>query len=245
VNPLGHTRTTVRPNHALIAPDSHVLAPLPDWERTRGVILISPAMGAHFVQYLALLEPGSSTVAAPAGIERFIYVLDGEVSIERRSLNAGGYAFFPAGHAHHLSSKSTGRALVFEKAFVPADGAKPQAVIGHESEIASTPFMGDPDAQLKLLLPDMPAFDLAINIFTYNPGAMLPQVECHVMEHGLLMLQGMGVYRLNDQWYPVEAGDVIWMAAYCPQWFIAGGKTPARYIYYKDVNRAPIGGAPR
>jgi (S)-ureidoglycine aminohydrolase len=30
------------------------------------------------------------------------------------------------------------------------------------------------------------------------------------------------------------------MAAYCPQWFVAMGKTPARYLYYKDVNRDPL-----
>ena len=38
----------------------------------------------------------------------------------------------------------------------------------------------------------------------------------------------------------VAAGDVIWMAPYCPQWFVAMGKTPARYLYYKDVNRPAL-----
>ena len=60
------------------------------------------------------------------------------------------------------------------------------------------------------------------------------------MEHGLLMLQGQGIYRLDADYHPVQAGDVIWMSAYCPQWFVAMGKTPASYIYYKDVNRAPL-----
>ena len=83
-------------------------------------------------------------------------------------------------------------------------------------------------------------FDMALNVFTYDPGATLPQVEIHVMEHGLVMLDGMGVYRLGDSWYPVEEGDVIWMASYCPQWFVAMGKTPARYLYYKDINRNPV-----
>ena len=27
-------------------------------------------------------------------------------------------------------------------------------------------------------------------------------VEIHVMEHGLLMLEGGGIYRLGDRWYP-------------------------------------------
>ena len=39
----------------------------------------------------------------------------------------------------------------------------------------------------------------------------------------------------------MRQGDVIWMAAYCPQWFVAMGKSPARYLYYKDVNRDPLG----
>ena len=57
------------------------------------------------------------------------------------------------------------------------------------------------------------------------------------MEHGLLMLAGGGIYRLGDRWYPVTAGDFIWMAPYCPQWFGALGKTPAKYLIYKDWNR--------
>jgi (S)-ureidoglycine aminohydrolase len=79
-----------------------------------------------------------------------------------------------------------------------------------------------------------------MNVFTYQPGATLPFVETHVMEHGLLMLTGQGVYRLEDSWYPVTAGDAIWMAPYCPQWFVAMGKTAASYLYYKDVNRAAL-----
>ena len=39
---------------------------------------------------------------------------------------------------------------------------------------------------------------------------------------------------------PVRQGDVIWMAPFCPQWFVAMGKSPASYLYYKDVNRAAI-----
>ena len=77
-------------------------------------------------------------------------------------------------------------------------------------------------------------------IRTYQPGATLPFVETHVMEHGLVMLSGQGVYRLDADYHPVQAGDVIWMAPYCPQWFVAMGKTPASYIYYKDVNRDPM-----
>jgi hypothetical protein len=52
-----------------------------------------------------------------------------------------------------------------------------------------------------------PAYDFAVNTMTYDPGAALSMVEIHVMEHGLLMLEGGGIYKLGDSWYPVEAGD--------------------------------------
>jgi (S)-ureidoglycine aminohydrolase len=54
------------------------------------------------------------------------------------------------------------------------------------------------------------------------------------------MVGGQGVYRLGDSWYPVEENDAIWMASYCPQWFVAMGKTSSRYLYYKDIHRNPL-----
>src|SRR5262249_51113781 len=124
---------------------------------------------------------------------------------------------------------SASRLNVFEKRYValPGQGC-PRPLLGREQHVEGVPFLGDRDALLQTLLPTELAFDLAVNLFTYRPGATLPLVEVHVMEHGLLMLQGQGVYRLGDSWYPVQAGDVIWMAPYCPQWFVAMGKEPAR-----------------
>jgi (S)-ureidoglycine aminohydrolase len=155
---------------------------------------------------------------------------------------AGGFFFAPAGEAWSISAPKAGtRVTLFQKKFVPVSGtAAPDAIIGDAADVKGQPFLGDPDARLQVLLPDVPGFDLAMNIFTYQPGATLPFVETHVMEHGLLMLAGQGVYRLEDSWYPVAAGDAIWMAPYCAQWFVAMGKTPASYLYYKDVNRAAL-----
>jgi (S)-ureidoglycine aminohydrolase len=102
------------------------------------------------------------------------------------------------------------------------------------------PFLGDEAARLATLLPVTPHFDMAVNVFTFDPGATLPLVESHVMEHGLYMRSGQGIYRLAQAWYPVQAGDSIWMAAYCPQWFVAMGKQAASYIYYKDIHRDPL-----
>ncbi len=245
-SPFGTTRTRVTDSYAVLAPDGHVLAPLASWRNTQGVILISPAMGAAFVQYLALAEEGSSTDHAAQGIERFIYVEAGEARFESPAANAsvlaaGHYIFVPADTEHHLEATQTSRLWVFEKPFERRAGtALPEVVVGDTARVEGVPFMGDEDAVLKTLLPDEPEFDMAVNLFTYQSGATLPFVETHIMEHGLLMVEGMGVYRLGDDWHPVQQGDVIWLAPFCPQWFVAMGKQPASYLYYKDVNRDPL-----
>lgn len=250
MNVFGSTRSAVRTDHALIAPDSFVRSALPGWDGTEGVNLIAPPLGARFVQYLALMSPGAVAGPAASGVERVVFVLEGEVTVQagrdaEQVLTAGGYAFWPPDAEGRLRARSASRLNVFEKRYVPpAGGGRPRPVFGREQDAAGVPFLGDPDAVLKTLLPDAPAFDLAVNVFTFRPGATLPMVEVHVMEHGLLMLEGQGVYRLGDAWYPVRAGDVIWMAPYCPQWFVAMGKGPARYLYYKDVNRDPLEGQP-
>ena len=247
---LGMTRSVIVPgDHALIAPDSHVPTPLPGWTGAKGTVLIAPVGGmasARFTQYLASLEQGGTVGPPPKGIERVLYVLSGEIEMQmpkggQETLTAGGFAFVPADVSVPMRVAEATELLLFEKRYSPlANTAPPQFVIGQEQYVSAKPFLGDDAARLTTLLPETLPFDLAVNIFTYDPGATLPFVETHVMEHGLLMIAGGGIYRLGERWYPVEAGDAIWMASYCPQWFAATGKTPARYIYYKDVNRNPL-----
>lgn len=43
------------------------------------------------------------------------------------------------------------------------------------------------------------------------------------MEHWLYVLEGKVVYRLNEDWVEVEAGDYMWLRSYCPQACYAGG----------------------
>jgi (S)-ureidoglycine aminohydrolase len=246
MDPFGTSRSRVCRDHALIAPDSFVKAPIPGWRGALGVTLIAPAMGARFVQYLALLESGAVGSPAAPGVERVLFVLDGEVEVELtrgvpHALGPGSFAYLPPNGDCPLRANSESRLCVFEKRYVPLPRiSPPKASAGAERDVPGEPFLGDPDALLQVLLPDEPAFDLAVNVFTYQPGATLPMVEVHVMEHGLLMLEGQGVYRLADSYYPVREGDAIWMASFCPQWFVAMGKSPARYLYYKDVNRDPL-----
>jgi glyoxylate utilization-related uncharacterized protein len=72
-------------------------------------------------------------------------------------------------------------------------------------------------------------YDMHVNIVTLEPGAVIPFMETHVMEHGLYVLEGKAVYRLNKDWVEVEAGDFMWLRAFCPQACYAGG--PGRFRY--------------
>ncbi len=119
--------------------------------------------------------------------------------------------------------------------------APPRLIVSSEDAVSSHALDGDSDLQVKCLLSDEPPFDFAVNTMVYQPGAALSMVEMHVMEHGLIMLEGGGIYRLGDSWYPVKAGDFIWMGPWCPQWFGAIGKVPAKYLIYKNWNRHPLG----
>ena len=237
-----HTRTIVRPKYALISPDGYVPSILPGWETGASFILISATMGAGFSQWLIDFKKDSSGKGETFGYELFIYVISGSVSVQKEKVMQGGYAYLPPGANYSIrGSAKSSRILVFRKRYEPLAGAiAPGFFVGHEENVPEVPFLGDPQARLKTLIPDSPGADMAVNIFTYEPGATLPFVETHVMEHGMLFLTGGGVYRLGDDWHPVQAGDALWIAPYCPQWFIAAGPGPARYIYYKDVNRIPL-----
>jgi (S)-ureidoglycine aminohydrolase len=241
---FGDTRTRVAGRHALIAEDGHVPSALPGFSNAIPYFLISPDMGANLTQLLIRFGADGSAVLQANEIETVLYVHAGSCTVqiggETKPLAVGGFAFCPAGTELRFSAAVEGTAVTcFRKVFEPLEGFEnPPALFGDAAQVEAKPFLGNPKAMLKVLIPEDFRYDLAMNIFTYESGATLPFVETHIMEHGLLMLEGMGVYRLEEAYYPVTAGDVIWMAPYCPQWFVAMGDGPASYLYYKNVNRA-------
>ena len=236
---LGKTRGAHCADHFLQTPDTFVRAVFPGLQKATAIMHMAPAGGARFTQYTVEFEAGGTL--QPSSLQRFIYVLDGEISTGARSLAAGDYAYFPPNGKEVLSAARTARMVVVEKTYQPLAGTSaPAFLAGTESAIPGQPFMGDDALHVRALITADPAFDFMMTTMTFQPGATLPMVEIHVMEHGLLMLTGEGIYRLGEHWYPVSAGDFIWMAPYCPQWFGALGKTPAKYLLYKDWNRHPL-----
>ena len=243
---LGQTRSSHQPNHLLLTPDTFVRTALPGMKECSAIVHINPALGAKFTQYTAEFEAGGELGATSA--QRFIFVIAGSVKVETegksKKLTANGYAYVPEGLDHRIVAAKASRLAVIEKNYQPLDSVKPpQLMISSEDAVDSHPLGDDPTLQVKCLLPDEMSFDFAVNTMLYQPGAALSMVEMHVMEHGLIMLEGGGIYRLGDSWYPVTAGDFIWMGPWCPQWFGAIGKVPAKYLIYKDWNRHPLAGS--
>ena len=156
-------------------------------------------------------------------------------------MTGGQFVYVPVQKEYVFDEATPGtKILTFHKVYEPLQEVPiPLTLFGDAATVPAPTYLNDPALRLQVLLPDNLSFDMAVNIFTYDPGATLPFVETHVMEHGMIFLSGGGVYRLDADWHPVTTGDAIWIAPYCPQWFIASGPGPARYIYYKDVNRLP------
>jgi len=239
---LGQTRSSQHRNHLLLTPDTFVRTTLPGMSRAAAIVHISPALGAAFTQYTAELEADGQL--GPAAAQRFLYVMEGSATLEangkQQRLGPRGFAYIPEKLAHRFAASAASRVAVIEKTYQPLHTAPaPQLIVSSEDSVTSAALNNDADLQVKCLLPDHPSHDFAVNTMTYQPGAALNMVEMHIMEHGLIMLEGGGIYRLGDSWYPTTAGDFIWMGPWCPQWFGAIGKTAAKYLIYKDWNRHP------
>lgn len=234
---------------------------LPNWERTRAWILARPLSGfaETFAQSLMEVAPGGgSEQPEPDGqAEGVLFVVEGGASLGldggRHALRPGSYAYLAPGAGWSLRNDGAGplRFHWIRKAYEPAAGLEaPGSFVTHDSAVepVSMPGTDGAWATTRFVSPDDLRHDMHVNIVALRPGASIPFEETHVMEHGLFVLEGKAVYRLNRDWVEVEAGDFMWLRAFCPQACYAGGPGPFRYLLYKDVNRHPalrLRGGPR
>ena len=227
-----------------------VTSALPFWQGTRLWVLSRPMSGFSetFSQYLVEVAQGggSDQPESDPGAESVLFVVAGKIRLsldgQNRTLEAGGYAYLPPGARWSLSNpgSSAARFHWIRKLYEPVPGiGSPDPFFTHESDAALIE-MPDCDgrwATSRFVPPDDLRHDMHVNIVTFQPGASIPFEETHVMEHGLFVLEGKAVYRLNRDWVEVEAGDYMWLRAFCPQACYAGGPGRFRYLLYKDVNR--------
>ncbi len=226
----GSSHTIVKPSYALLAPDSRHPNTLPGWRGCTVHVLVSAALGAGFSQYLMTFDADGRGEGETDRSVWFFYVVTGDMTINGVRLAAGGFACAAPGERYLVDGPTTGATLlVFRLSHAPAAAPATSAFsTGHEERVAEQPFLGESCVRAKPLFvdPSTPAFD--ISILSCCPGGTLPAAARG--ESGLLFLTGGGVYRLGDDWHPVIAGDALWISRECPQWFIAAGPQPARWI---------------
>ncbi|GAA1179464.1 bifunctional allantoicase/(S)-ureidoglycine aminohydrolase [Ornithinimicrobium humiphilum] len=223
---------------------------LPGWRDTRLWVLARPLSGfaETFSQYVVEVSSGggSDRPEDDPRAEAVLFVVGGTVVLtldgQEHALGSGGYAYLPPGADWTLRNDGAEVATFhwIRKAYQPIDGVDvPQAFVTHESQVEAV-AMPDTDGAWctqRFVDPGDVRHDMHVNIVTFEPGGAIPFPETHVMEHGLYILEGKAVYLLNEDWVEVEAGDFLWLRAFCPQACYAGGPGRFRYLLYKDVNR--------
>ncbi|MCP9483685.1 bifunctional allantoicase/(S)-ureidoglycine aminohydrolase [Shimia sp. CNT1-13L.2] len=223
---------------------------LPFWDKARFWVLARPLSGfaETFSQYIGEVLPGggSERPETDPRAQAVLFVVEGQMVLTlagtRHEMGEGGYAYIPPGAVWTLSNESAEpvRFHWVRKAYEAVEGLDaPEAFVTNEKDVAPTP-MPDTEgkwATTRFVESEDLRHDMHVNIVTFEPGAVIPFAETHVMEHGLYVLEGKAVYRLNQDWVEVEAGDFMWLRAFCPQACYAGGPGRFRYLLYKDVNR--------
>ncbi len=244
---IGHNRGVVRPNYAFMPPEGVLVSRLPHYDRTIARILAAPVLGARFAQFVLEIEPGGGSrgEVREDGVQHFFYVLSGNAQVSvsgfaPAELGEGGFAYVPPGLPFLLGNNGPDklRVLGLRKRYEAIDLPVPEPIVSHRDQVPVTNHTGLEGRGFQFLLPygDM-RFDFEMNLMWFKPGACFPDVETHVMEHGLYMLEGQGLYFLGDEWHEIRAHDFIWMGGFCPQQFYPTGFSDAAYLLYKNVNR--------
>jgi (S)-ureidoglycine aminohydrolase len=223
---------------------------LPHWDATRLWIIARPMTGfaETFSQYIMEVSPGggSNTPEPDPAAEGILFVLEGGATLSvaggTHDLTPGSYAYLPPSSRWQLRNDTDApvRFHWFRKRYEPAEGIPaPDPLVLNEREIAPAAMPGTEGrwATTRFVDPTDLRHDMHVTVVTFEPGGLIPFEETHVMEHGLYVLEGKAAYRLNRDWVEVEAGDFMWLRAFCPQACYAGGPGRFRYLLYKDVNR--------
>lgn len=223
---------------------------LPFWEKMRMWVLARPLSGFSetFSQYIVEVESGggSDKPELDDSAQGVIFIVEGEIDLTiegvAHHMTSGGYAYLPPGCHWTLKNNSNDNVKFhwIRKAYQFVDGLDtPEAFVtsDHEVELTEMPNTGGVWGTTRFMDPTDMRHDMHVNIVTFQPGGVIPFDETHVMEHGLYVLEGKAVYHLNGEWVEVEAGDFMWLRAFCPQSCYTGGPGPFRYLLYKDVNR--------
>jgi len=242
------SRAVIRPGKfAIVPPEGLVNNVIPRFKNCKISILVSPKIGASFVEYLVNVEPEGENLQGFGGdgIETFVFCLSGQIKVksytesEFNTLEEGGYFYCPPSDymCFKNESEEVAKLLLYKQRHDHLPGYEPKVVIGNVNQIESCDYDGMESVQLKDLLPSHLDFDMNMHILTFSSPGCHPFIETHVQEHGAYILSGEGLYNLDNEWFPVKKGDFVWFGPFVPQAVYSVGREPLSYIYSKDCNR--------
>ena len=170
-------------------------------------VLARPLSGfaETFSQSIVELTPGggSERPETDTSAQAVLFVVSGSITLslsgDTHVLSPGGYAYIPAGSEWSLVNAEAEVAVFhwIRKTYQAVEGLEaPEAFVCNEADFAPIEMPGTDGAwaTTRFVDPTDMRHDMHVNIVTLQAGAVIPFAETHVMEHGLYVLEGKGVY---------------------------------------------------
>uniref|UniRef100_A0A803R5D4 Cupin type-2 domain-containing protein n=1 Tax=Cannabis sativa TaxID=3483 RepID=A0A803R5D4_CANSA len=160
--------------------------------------------------YLAKMQENSQSGLPAHDVERFVFVVQGSVTLTNVSsashkLEVDSYAYLPPNFEHIIKCDASATLVVFERRHASLENHFTELIVGSTDQ---QPLLDTPGEifELRKLLPTSTPYDFNVHIMDFQPGEYLNVKEVHYNQHGLLLLEGQGIYRLGDSCSLVEYG---------------------------------------
>lgn len=219
------------------------------WTKTRAWVIAGPAKGFDdtFSHHSVEVLPGgwSSSPEVESGVEAVLFLTKGTLLLtlddEKHHLEEGGYAYLAPGTdwTIHNTSGEASRFQWVRKAYAPWQGHDADSFVARERDVPPSvqPGTGGIRSTKHFVDPNNLAHDMLVDIVTIQPNGSIPFTETHAMERGIFVLSGSALYRLNDDWVQVDAGDSLRLHSFCPQACYVSGPEEFRSLQFKGINR--------
>ena len=242
---LANARAFLEPGKACLMPYAvRVGKKIPGWKKTLAAHMITPRLGAEFLECELCIAPGGGAEGAVVNsYENFMFVVAGSIEVKilgrRYALEQEGFFWTPPGADFEVGNKSgdDARVLWVRKKYIELNGYRvPRPVVGNVKNLDGVQSPADYEQHCLPFDNDF-GFDMAMNICTYYPGVTMPRTETHICEHCNYVISGRGFIWINGIYHEVFPGDAWYVAPYTPH--TATGLAPAalRYLLYKNINR--------
>lgn len=242
---FANARAFLEPGRACLMPYAYRIGRrIPGWDVTLASHLVTPRLGAEFLECELSIAPGGGTAGRVVNpYENYMYVVAGsaEVNIsgKKYSLGQEGYFWTPPGVDFEVGNRGGGktRILWVRKKYIKSPfHSIPQPVVGNVQALAGTQSPADYEQHCLPIDEDL-GFDMAMNMCTYYPGVTMPRTETHICEHCNYVVSGRGMIWINGTYHEVFPNDAWYVAPYTPHTALGLAPVALRYLLYKNINR--------